>query len=80
MKRTPNWQIIDQIVTMNVKTLPSNLANTVIMGLDSFGSSASSNVSDNSKEETIAAIKSYFSFLVNDLLPMDRAVNRNPNF
>lgn len=77
IEKNSNWKIIDQIVTMNVKTLPSNLANTVIMGLDSFGSSASSNVSDNSKEETISAIKLYFSFLVNDLLPMDRAVNRN---
>ena len=77
IEKNPNWKIIDQIVTMNVKTLPSNLANTVIMGLDSFGSSASSNVSDNSKKETIAAIKSYFSFLVNDLLPMDRAVNKD---
>ena len=77
IEKNPNWKIIEQIVTMNVKTLPSNLANTVIMGLDSFGSSASSNVSDNSKEETIAAIKSYFSVLVNDLLLMNRAVNRD---
>ena len=56
IKKNSNWKIIDKIIS-------SALADNVIMRIDN---------ARNNKKETINAIKSYFSLLINDLLPMKR--------